>query len=71
MDLDRRKHDVDIIERVFGGMHHEDPYEARTRVCDVDLPWLDESRHPALELTVGLDEANHKRPKAKGQRPKA
>ena len=63
MDLDRRKHDVDIIERVLGGMHDADASEARTRVCDVDLPWLDESRHPTLELTVGLGKANDRRPK--------
>ena len=70
MDLDRRKHDVDIIERVLGGMHDMDASEARTRVFDVDLPWLDESRHPTLEMTVGLDEPNDRRPKAKAPRPK-
>jgi hypothetical protein len=56
-DLDRRKHDVDIIERVLGGMR--DPgsdAEGRTRVIDVEVPWVS-GTHSTLELTIGIDDS--------------
>jgi hypothetical protein len=54
--LDRRKHDVDIIERVLGGARDGDATgDDRTRVIDVDVPWVSGSRNQTLELTVGID----------------
>lgn len=60
-DLDRRKHDVDIIERVLGGIRDTDATEVRTSVLDVDLPWASGSEHPTLEVTVGLEDASSDR----------
>jgi hypothetical protein len=55
--LDRRKHDVDIIERVLGGIRDNDGAEDdRTRVIDVDVPFSG-SREQTLEVTVGIDHA--------------
>ena len=53
--LDRRKHDVDIIERVLGGARDSDA-EERTRVFDMDVPWVSGFRDQTLELTVGIDD---------------
>ena len=57
-DLDRRKHDVDVIERVLGGIRDNDratdTSDTRTRVVDVDLPRASDSSHRILELTVGI-----------------
>jgi hypothetical protein len=54
--LDRRKHDVDIIERVLGGIRDSDRAEDdRTRVIDVDVPSVSGSREKTLEVTVGID----------------
>ena len=55
MDLDRRKHDVDIIERVLGGIR-DDGSDIDTRVVDVDVR-PDDDDHPTLELTIGLDDS--------------
>ncbi len=63
--LDRRKHDDDVIERVLGGMRDLGAPNARARVFDIDIPWISPSRHPFLELTVGIDEPDHK---AEGRR---
>jgi hypothetical protein len=53
--LDRRKHDVDIIERVLGGIRDNDRADDdRTRVIDVDVP-SSGSREQTFELTVGID----------------
>ena len=53
--LDRRKHDVDIIERVLGGIRDSDRDEDdRTRVIDVDVP-SSGSREQTLEVTIGID----------------
>ena len=59
MDLDRRKHDVDVIERVLGGIRDTGP-DGRTRVVDVDVH-SDPDEHSTLELTIGLDnsESSH------------
>jgi hypothetical protein len=50
-DLDRRKHDVDIIERVIGGIQEgsDGPHE---RVIDVEVPSIGGS--PIVELIVNL-----------------
>ena len=53
--LDRRKHDVDVIERVLGNIRDSDTAEdERTRVIDVDVPWSSGSRDQTLELTIGI-----------------
>ena len=53
--LDRRKHDVDVIERVLGGIRDSDrDDDDRTRVIDVDVP-SSGSREQTLEVTVGID----------------
>ena len=55
MDLDRRKHDVDVIERVLGGIGDTNTSDdTRMRVVDVDVPWASGSSHRILELTVGI-----------------
>ena len=56
-DLDRRKHDVDIIERVLGGIRDPGPADERLRIVDVDIPSTDESQPPTLEVTIGFDDA--------------
>jgi hypothetical protein len=65
-DLDRRKHDVDIIERVLGGIRDSDASGHRTHVVDVDVdvPSSRGSSHSTLEVTVGIDEdeSDHRRP---------
>jgi hypothetical protein len=53
--LDRRKHDVDVIERVLGDVRDSAPDERQTRVFDVDVPWISGSRDQTLELMVGID----------------
>jgi hypothetical protein len=53
MDLDRRKHDVDVIERVLGGIHDRlVPDEPWGRVIDVTVP--SSSGPTAMELVVNL-----------------
>lgn len=52
--LDRRKHDVDVVERVLGGIRDSDTAEGRTSVYDVDVPWVSGFRDQTLELTVGI-----------------
>ena len=59
-DLDRRKHDVDIIERVLGGIR-DSGSDGRTRVVDVEVPSSDESPAPTLELTICLEHSNSDR----------
>jgi hypothetical protein len=57
MDLDRRKHDVDVIERVLDGIREPGPADERTRIVDVSLPGTDEFPPPTLEVTIGFDDA--------------
>ena len=57
MDLDRRKHDVDILERVLGGIREPGPADERTRIVDVNLPWTEASPPSTIELTIGFDDA--------------
>ena len=53
--VDRKKHDVDIIERVLGhvrdGAGHDDQ---STNLLDVEVPWFGGSTRSTVELTVGL-----------------
>ena len=60
--LDRRKHDVDVIERVLGDIRGSDAAEnGGTRVIDVDVPWVSGARDQTLELTIGIDETDSDR----------
>ena len=65
MALDRRKHVVDIIERVLGGIRNSGPPDVQTRVIDVavpDVPWSGGTVHRTMELTIGIDDtALHRR----------
>jgi hypothetical protein len=63
-DLDRRKHDVDIIERVIGAIRETGTSDGRTRVVELNVPSVGGSSRPILELTVGIDDTDHRRPKA-------
>ena len=54
--LDRRKHDVDIIERVIGGIRETGTSDNRTRVVELNVPSVSGSSGPILELTVGIDD---------------
>lgn len=56
-DVDRRKHDVDIIERVLGSIRDSSGDHDRTRVVNVDVPRNSSSTRSTLELTVGLDDS--------------
>ena len=51
--LDRKKHDVDVIERVLGGVRDDEAFET-TRVFNVEVPWYGGSTETTVELTVGL-----------------
>ncbi len=55
--LDRKKHDVDVIERVLGDLRgsSDAAEDARIRVIDVDVPSVNGARDQTLELTVGID----------------
>ena len=64
MDLDRRKHDVDIIERVLGGIRDSNSPAVQTRVLDVDVPdvpWAGGAVHRTMELTIGIDDTASER----------
>lgn len=54
-DVDRRKHDVDVIERVLGGIRDAvGAEEHATRLFDVEVPWFGGSMRSTVEMTVGL-----------------
>jgi hypothetical protein len=54
-EVDRKKHDVDVLERVLGGIRDSAPAAHSTPLCDVDVPWLEgSSARSTVELTVGL-----------------
>jgi hypothetical protein len=55
-ELDRRKHDVDILERVLGGIRDSGESDRHSRVVDVDVPGTGGSPHSTLEVTVGIDD---------------
>lgn len=66
--LDRRKHDVDVIERVVSGVRdrlHDDG--APTQVLDVG-PGCG-TGHPMLELTIGIADDRPARGGDTGNRP--
>jgi len=53
--VDRRKHDVDVIERVLGGVHeHAGPDDRSRSLIDVDVPWFGGSKRSTVEMTIGL-----------------
>lgn len=57
MELDRRKHDVDVIERVLGGVHEAlGTDEPRRQVIDVAVPATNGYRSSSLELVLNLGE---------------
>jgi len=58
-DLDRRKHDVDIIERVIGGIQ-EGSDGPHARVVDVEIPSAGGSQ--SLELVVNLSDQSPAEP---------
>jgi hypothetical protein len=61
-DLDRRKHDVDVIERVLGNVREmEDVTDKWTRVVDVDVHDVSGSSHSTLELMLGIEEQERRR----------
>ena len=61
-DVDRRKHDVDVIERVLGGLRENgDPPEQSTPLLDVEVPWFGGSTHSTVELTIGLPSESYSR----------
>jgi hypothetical protein len=57
MELDRHKHDVDVIERVLGGVHEAlGADQPRRQVIDVAVPATNGYRSSSLELVVHLGE---------------
>ena len=53
--VDRKKHDVDIIERVLGSVRDgAGPEDQSTNLLKVDVPWFGGSTRSTVELTVGL-----------------
>ena len=68
--VDRKKHDVDIIERVLGSVREVVPDERSTSLLDVDVPWFGGSTRSTVEMTVGLPLESGSPPRAdhKGDR---
>jgi hypothetical protein len=61
-DVDRKKHDVDVIERVLGGAGADDgPDDRSTPLLDVEVPWFGGVKSSTVELTVGLPEESRSR----------
>jgi len=61
-DLDRRKSDVDVIERVLGSIRDSaSDGDGHARVIDVDLPRTSGSTHSTLELTIGIEDPGERR----------
>lgn len=61
-DVDRTKHDVDVLERVIGALDEpEDAHRSRTTpLLDVEVPWFGGTAHSTVELTVGLPSELHR-----------
>jgi hypothetical protein len=55
-EVDRKKHDVDVLERVLGGVGESTPPAHSTPLFDVDVPWFGGSMRSTVEMTVGLPE---------------
>ena len=69
--VDRKKHDVDIIERVLGNVRDAAGSNAQsTDLLDVDVPWFGGSTRSTVELTVGLplESLPHSRPEGNHDR---
>lgn len=62
-DVDRKKHDVDVIERVLGGAGADvTPTDRSTPLLDVEVPWFGGTKPSTVELTVGLPEYSRSTP---------
>jgi hypothetical protein len=59
--VDRKKHDVDVIERVLGSAQETATWsEAPTTRYSVEVPWIGGSMESTVEFTIGLpDEKEH------------
>ena len=56
-DIDRRKHDVDVLERVLGGVQDRlSSDEPRSLVIDVAVPSASGSPSSIVEVVVNLSE---------------
>ena len=58
-DVDRRKHDVDVIERVLGGIHDAVDLNEPARRIDVEVP--SSTGSSIVELIVNLSEDEYDR----------
>ena len=56
--IDRRKHDIDVIERVLGGIQDVPVSRgSHTEVVDVDArPWFGGVTTSSVQLTIGMGE---------------
>jgi hypothetical protein len=62
-DLDRRKHDVDVIERVLGGVQDSlRPDEPHRQIIDLDIPATSGYRSSHVELIVDLTDDRRSTP---------
>jgi hypothetical protein len=54
-DIDRRKHEVDVLERVLGSAGDAAaPDQPHTEVVDISVrPWLGGTTTSAVQVTVG------------------
>ena len=69
-DVDRKKHDVDVLERVLGGIQESmGPAASSTRLLDLDVPWFGGSVHSTVELMVGLPTESHDDERAASNSP--
>jgi hypothetical protein len=55
MELDRRKHDVDVIERVLGSVHESREPDDRVRVVDLAAS-PGQSTGAVVELTLRFED---------------
>jgi hypothetical protein len=68
-DVDRKKHDVDVIERVLGGVYEQPGPDDRSRsLLDVDVPWFGGSKRSTVEMTVGLPAEARRSPRSNTDR---
>ena len=59
--VDRKKHDVDVIERVLGNAQETaTSSEAPTTRYSVEVPWIGGSMDSRVEVFVGLPEEERK-----------
>jgi hypothetical protein len=65
--IDRRKHDIDVIERVLGGARDRaDDDGPQTEVVESDVrPWLAGTTSTSVQVTVGA----HRKDQAPPQEP--